>query len=567
MSIWYCQVKGILHRLILVPSVSIVFFVILSCANPKPPSGGEPDKTPPKVIKFYPSNYTTNFRENDIEISFNKWVDRGSVVNNVFLNPPTKYQLNWSGKTLRVEFPDGLDTNTTYSLLLGTDYSDLEQNKAQEPFSLVFSTGFRIDSGRVIGKIVTEDMAGVFVYALPTTEFKSGLPEIERFFHYKTQPNQKGYFDIEAMKESKYYIFAFKDKNSNKIYDNGIDEFGLYSEEYYAIAINPDTCIIILNKPIDVTKPQLIDIEAVNSRILKLTFSEPILINDSIYRGIHVVDTTTQSHIIPSVGLLHPIEKNVLYLFFDTFMTDNFYRLSILQPNIIIDTAGNYLDYPKELVFKGSFLVDKQKPEPIFKKQFKINTLEEKLDLGFSKPIDTIRSKVNIFAIGTIQKDTLKGTLSFVSPFLAALKFDKLKWNNRYKLILKIDTLLDIYRLENFNLSFESELLIPEEPVFGVLRGKIMSRSDVIPNNLKIIAFNKSNTCVAEIKNGEWSFENMLEGTYTLVVFQDIDNDSKYFCGSLNPLKLSERILLVQPNVEVKRSWTIENIELWIQAK
>lgn len=559
--------KGILHKLILVPSVSIIFFVILSCANPKPPSGGEPDRTPPRVIKFYPLNYTTNFQGKNIEVSFNKWVDRGSVVNNIFLNPPTKYQVKWSGKTLQIEFPDGLDTNTTYSLLLGTDYSDLDQNKAQEPFSLVFSTGFRIDSGRVIGKIAAEDVSGVFVYAFPATEFKDGGGDIERFFHYRTQPNQKGDFNIEAMKENKYYIFAFKDRNNNKIYDNGIDEFGLYSEEYYATPITHDTCIVILNKPIDVTKPQLIDIEAINSRILKLTFSEPILITHSIYGGIHIVDTITQNHIVPSIGLLHPIERDVLYLFLDTFMTDNFYRLLLLQPNVITDTIGNYLDYHKELVFKGSSLMDKEKPEPIFKKQFKVNTLEEKLDLGFSKPIDTIRSKVNVFAVGALQKDTIKGIISFTYPFLAALKFNKLKWNNRYKLMLKIDTLFDIYGLGNFNLSLESELLIPEEPVFGIIRGKIVSRSDVVPNNFKIIAFNKSNTYVSEIKNGEWSFENMLEGTYTLVVFQDTNNDGKYFCGSLNPFKLSERILLVQPNVQIKRSWTIENIELWIQAK
>jgi hypothetical protein len=560
-------VKSILHKLTWIPSVSIIFLVILSCANPKPPSGGEPDKTPPMVIKFYPSNYTTNFRKKNIEISFNKWVDRGSVVNNIFLNPPTKYQVNWSGKTLQIEFPDGLDTNTTYSLLLGTDYLDLDQNKAQEPFSLVFSTGFYIDSAKVIGKVVADDMSGVFVYALPTTEFSDTLVDIERLFHYKTQPNQKGDFNIEAMRESKYYIFAFKDRNNNKVYDNGIDEFGLYSEEYYATSVKADTCIIILSKPSDLTKPQLIDIEGINSRILKSTFSEPILINDSICSEVHIVDTIMQNRIAPSIALLHPIERNVLYLFFDTLMTDNFYRLSISNPDMIVDTIGNYLDYPKELVFKGSSLTDKQKPEPIFKKQFKINTLGEKLDLGFSKPIDAIRSKIYTFAIGIFQKDTIKGIVSFTNPFLATLKFDKLKWNNRYKLILKIDTLLDIYGLGDFNLSLESELLVSEEPVFGNIRGKIMPRSDVIPSNFKIIAFNKSNTYVSEIKSGEWSFDNMLEGTYTLVVFQDTDNDGKYFCGSLNPFKLSEKILIVKPNVQVKRSWTIENIELWIRAR
>lgn len=558
--------KNILHKLILIFTI-FVSFLLFSCANPKPPSGGEPDKSPPRVIKFYPSNYTTNFQEGNIEISFNKWVDRGSVVNNIFLNPPARYQVNWSGKTLQIEFPDGLDTNTTYSLLLGTDYFDLDQNKAQEPFSLVFSTGVHIDSGKIMGRILTEDMSGVFVYAIPTALINDTLMDIEHLSHYKTQPNQKGDFKIEATKETKYYIFAFKDKNNNKIYDNGIDEFGVYSHEYYATPIKTDTCIIILSNPIDLTKPQLIDIEAINSRILKLTFSEPILINDSIYREIRISDTITGNIVAPSTGFVHPIERNVLYLFFDTLMTNTFYKLLIPKPNVLGDTIGNYLDYPKEFVFKGLSLADKQKPELILKKQFKIGTLGEKLDLGFSKPIDTSGSKIKVFAIDMIQKDTVNGVLSFDNLFSATFKFGKLKWNNRYKLIFMIDTLLDIYGLGNFSLSLESELLVSEEPVYGSIRGKIKSHSEVITEDCKIIAFNKSNTYVSEIKGREWSFENLLEGSYMLVVFQDTDNDGKYFCGSLNPFKLSERILIVKPNVEVKRSWTIENIELWIQAK
>lgn len=559
--------KTALHKLIPTLSGFIISLALFSCANPKPPSGGELDKTPPKVIKFYPLNYTTNFKEKTIEISFNKWVERASVVNSIFLNPPMKYQVNWSGKTIEIKFPDGLDTNTTYSLLLGTDYSDLDQNKAQEPFSLVFSTGFHIDSGRIVGRIVAEDISGIFVYALPTIEFKDTFMDIERHFHYKTQPNQRGDFSIEAMKEGRYYIFAFKDRNNNKIYDDGVDEFGLYSEECYTTPSRNDTCEIILSKPIDITKPQLIDIEAMNSRILKLTFSEPILINDSTYKGIIIFDTTTKNTTIPSIGFIHPIERNVLYLFLNTLMTDDFYRLSIPKPNVIVDTSGNYLDYPKELVFRGSSSVDRQKPEPILGKQFKINTPGEKLHLGFSKPIDTNYTKINIFAVGVIQKDTIRTTLAFTSPFLATFKFDKLKWNNKYKLLFKIDTLVDIYKLGNFNLFLENELLVPEEPVFGTIRGKIMSLDDTIPENLKIIAFNQSNTYLSEIKSGEWSFENLLEGIYTLVLFYDFDNDGKYFCGSLNPFKLSEKILVVKPNVQVKRSWTIENIELWMKTK
>ncbi len=542
-------------------------FIILSCANPKPPSGGEPNRIPPKVIDFYPLNYMTNFRKNNIEITFNKWVERGSVVNNIFLNPPANYQIGWSGKTLEIKFTDGLDSNTTYSLLIGTGYSDLDQNKAQEPFALVFSTGAHIDSGRIAGKIIADDMTTVFVYAFPAVEFDDTLKDVEQLFHYKTQPNQNGDFSIEAMKNGKYFILAFKDRNNNKIYDGGIDDFGIYSQETDVTNVIFDTCKILLRKAVDFVKPELVDIEAFNSRILKLRFSEPVSFNDSLFHTIVVVDTSNKKSVFPLLGFVNPEEKNTFFLFVDSPLSDAYYYLSIEALDVFKDTIGNRLDYRKKLVFKGNSAKDQQKPRILIEKQYKINTLTDKLHLGFSKPIDTTRSKINVLAIGIAQKDTLKGNLVFVNSFTAMLEFGKLKWNNRYKLYIKIDTLFDIYGMVNSNLAVESELLIFDQPVFGSLQGRVLPFGDTVHQNLRIAAFNKSNFYVSKIEKGLWRFENLPEGTYTLIVFQDFDNDGQYFYGSLKPFKLSEKIFLVKPNIQVKRSWTVESIDLWMKAR
>src|SRR3989339_777879 len=109
-------------------SFLILILIIAGCANPIPPSGGLPDKTPPEIIEYEPANGTLNFSGNSITLNFNNYMDKNKVIDNVFISPNVPFTLDWSGKELEIEFTEPLTPNTTYALTLGTEYTDLKQN-------------------------------------------------------------------------------------------------------------------------------------------------------------------------------------------------------------------------------------------------------------------------------------------------------------------------------------------------------------------------------------------------------------------------------------------------------
>lgn len=102
-------------KLIFRSFITGTLILISGCANQLPPSGGEPDTTPPQVLELFPPNGTTNFHENYFEMTFSEYVDKRSVQDAIFISPALKKTLvyDWSGKTLTVYFQDTLKQNTT----------------------------------------------------------------------------------------------------------------------------------------------------------------------------------------------------------------------------------------------------------------------------------------------------------------------------------------------------------------------------------------------------------------------------------------------------------------------
>ena len=153
--------------------IQIVLIIILSllfskCANQLPPGGGAIDRIGPKIINIVPAEGTINYKENYFEITFSKYVDNRSAQSAIFVSPatPKGFIYDWSGKTLSVSFKDSLKPNTTYTVTIGSSVEDLtNKNKMTEPVSFAFSTGNKIDHGKISGKIYDINPEGVMIFA------------------------------------------------------------------------------------------------------------------------------------------------------------------------------------------------------------------------------------------------------------------------------------------------------------------------------------------------------------------------------------------------------------------
>lgn len=141
------------------------------CANQQPPPGGDDDKVPPKIKSLYPLPNSTNFKDNEIIIGFDEYVDRRSFTDAFFVSPKPKGEISysWSGKEVTVKFEKGLEKNKTYLFVVGKLFKDVRNNSLSEPIQFAVSTGSTIDKGKVSGKIYGNNFEKVYVFAYKFT--------------------------------------------------------------------------------------------------------------------------------------------------------------------------------------------------------------------------------------------------------------------------------------------------------------------------------------------------------------------------------------------------------------
>src|ERR1044071_1643979 len=96
--------------------ISYSLFIITSCANQVAPTGGDKDIKPPKVFKYSPENYSTNFKTHDVVITFDEYIQLKDLSTQLVVSPPLKYPLQPKirKKSLYVHFDDTLQQNATY---------------------------------------------------------------------------------------------------------------------------------------------------------------------------------------------------------------------------------------------------------------------------------------------------------------------------------------------------------------------------------------------------------------------------------------------------------------------
>jgi len=541
--------------------VFVVAVILLGCANPKPPSGGPPDKTPPKVIDFYPRNMTTKFADKKIYIVFSKWVDRNSVLNNIFLNPPLKYEAKWSGKKLYISFLEDLPKNITISFFLGTNYADLDGNKPNEPFSLFFSTGEFIDSGFVVGKVLAKDLTKTFIYAIPTSLISDSLKDINKIFHYRTQPNLNGIFKFEAVKPGSYILVAFSDNNGNKEFDKGIDGLGICSDSILISPVLKDTVAIIVANPKDVTPPQLFDIVCVSKNVVKLKFSEPIRLDSNFaLQDFIISDTSGRKESSPEFVSLNPDEPSALFVYFKDKLVQGDYYFKLKKHSLISDTSGNKLDFKSPIRFRVPAEIPLFEPDLQAKKMILSTPLQE-IYVAFNIPLDTAKTNLKLNLVNFAKKDTIPLKFRWKSNFEIAFNYANIRWRSNFILIISSDSIVDYFGNKFVSRKFTQSISVTDEPSVGTIKGKLLAGIDTTQGKAMIMAIGKERTYFVHLRGLDWSFVNLPEGEYTLVAFYDRNGDGFYDFGDLFPIKFSEKIIRILDKIQVRKSWTVEEIK------
>ncbi len=242
-----------------------LWMIALSCATQTTPQGGPKDSIPPSVIRYNPKPNEVNFNKDEIVITFSEPVQLNNPKEEIIIVPTlgqkTEYKLRGNALVITPELP--WKENTTYNLNLREAIKDItENNPAIDPETgkglpvhLAFSTGPTIDSLTISGTIreaLTDLVPENITVALYTTDTFNIFEDIPEYF---TKSDKEGNFLITNLKQGKYRIYAFQDKNKNLKAETRTEKFGFLASTIQLDSNISKLRILLVN--IDSRKPKL----------------------------------------------------------------------------------------------------------------------------------------------------------------------------------------------------------------------------------------------------------------------------------------------------------------------
>ncbi|MBU0472602.1 MAG: Ig-like domain-containing protein [Bacteroidetes bacterium] len=536
---------------------------LIKCANQQTPPGGPKDTIPPKIINVFPANGTLNFTEDYLEIDFSEYVEKLSLLDALFISPEIKnLDYSWTGTSVKITFDDTLLVNTTYTVSIGSNIKDLNnQNQMEEAVNFSFSTGNKIDVGKISGKIFDDKLTGTMVFAyMKADSFANPISEKS---HNITQVGENGEFQLLGLKNGDYRLFAVKDENGNRLYNIGDDAYGVTSKIIkISDSLNSIDGINFKLSREDTLAPFISNVTMTDKNHLSVEYSEYLdslqLSNSNFY----VYDSTNN------------YRKNIKYLYQGNKSKHEYF---LAFEDTLYSNARNYLvveniydKYLNIMKYETYEFVINEKPDTVAPKIKNISTPFEKDKIDYLNPSFTLNYS-DAISLSQLEKafllDKYKWEIkkyndaSFLVNILNNLETnEKIEFKINQKII--IDAAGNSYdSLENYTL----ETLSGRE--FSGMSGKI----DPIDSLLNIIVAIE-NTENKEIKyftkakvDKTYSFERILPGKYTVWMFDDLNEDGKYNYGKINPFVLSEDFIVYPDTLNLRARWPVGDVNLKFQ--
>ncbi|MFN2128312.1 MAG: Ig-like domain-containing protein, partial [Anaerolineales bacterium] len=263
-------------------SLSILLLLVFYCAHKVAPSGGPEDKTPPQIVKHFPNADSVGIRQlKYIEIEFSESIRQSTLPGNYWMVPEVGggLEVKWKGgKKIRFYLQDTLAKNQTYVFTLGTGIKDLHNNAVEAPFQLAFSTGKKLDSGLITGKVYADRKEqDVFIYGYPINQQTDLDSLLFREAKYYTQIDIKGNYQLNYLPYGMYRVIALKDEDYNYVYNKGSDLIGLPFKDVRLDSLESsfsELNLFLIQE--DSTGPEIRSIDTVSRREIKVEFNEPI---------------------------------------------------------------------------------------------------------------------------------------------------------------------------------------------------------------------------------------------------------------------------------------------------
>jgi uncharacterized protein (DUF2141 family) len=161
-------------------------------------------------------------------------MNRVSVESALFLTPQltTAPTLHWHGEEMTITLSTKLQPMRTYTVTVGSGARDLHANIMTTSYTFAFTTGHRIDNGKITGYVSMDNRpaAGSLVWVYDLNRLSTPNPSQDTP-DYRTQTGSRGEYLLTSLTWSSYRPFAIHDRNGDGQYTPETDPIAVPSHD------------------------------------------------------------------------------------------------------------------------------------------------------------------------------------------------------------------------------------------------------------------------------------------------------------------------------------------------
>jgi len=534
-------------RIILFAILIATMIGIWSCAAVQAPPGGKVDKEPPELLSVDPPNRTTQFNQKSSWIIFNEYLDENSIDDayDVYPTLPEPLEVQFKGEKLKFIWPDDLSPDRTYILNISRNLKDEHGVALSKPIQIAYGTGSLIDNGSIKGKVYGGQKISLLLWQMSGKSFSDSI--VFQTPDFMSEVSDQGEFEFNFLADDEYRLMAFDGFLPSQTSDLSRLTYGVP----YISNIVIDEMIIDTNVDIIITPKEedlkVLRMEPGGSTWGKIIFNKNLTQENIELLNIRIDNLDDQ---IINTFISGNDSTNLVFIFendslqgqdslFIGYEDSNYQNLAsfLLGDNFIDDTLNAEFIAPGKI-----FVLDINESRTAA-----VNiVLDIPVDDSLSSRYDWHLFKND--SVLTASNWELKNPI-----WMQVIAVDPYDIEESYKLLGIYEK--DDNQFDTTTFYFRTSAIIGR----GVLEGTIGA--------------SEKNNLIVEIKNTEnsekvyrnfvnsashFQIENIYEGKYTLMLFEDRDDNRHYTNGSAYPFMPGEWFYMHPDTIEIRGNWTVQ---------
>lgn len=524
--------------------------ILVACAKQVAPTGGERDKTPPKIESSSPLNYHTNFRGVQLILEFDEFIVDKNFKEQLVASPPFEKvpELKIRGKRAEITIKEALRPNTTYTLNFGEGIADLNEGNPLDSNIFVFSTGDYIDSLSLSGSIrqAFDLKPAEELFVMLYDNLDDSVPSTVRPTYF-AKTDKQGNFTFSNLAGGDYQLFALKDANKNYLFDQPSEEIAFINRTVNPAV--PDSLPLQLNLFTEDAKKQYVKrAKAEHFGKILFVFNRPSpdlrIVPENITgkKAWYLEERLTNGDSI-IVWLTDPVVTDTLtFTLFDGATALD--TVDIAIPERKVPKEGKSLKGRKntvKLTLKNNV---KSSNYPYF----------HPLRLQASSPVKNYPQEVTIIEDSVSLKAPLKQLDEALRQFEVDYAF---KQGVRYEIKFEKGSFTDIFNIQSD--SAKVRFTTQTERDFGRFGLTFQAPDYDHPYVLQLLSENGDLLSEQVVgSNATIEFPNLKPAKYRLKLIYDSNGNGEWDTGSFKDKRQPEKVIFYSGELEVRAGWDLD---------